>query len=210
MDMLHSGPNGALSASAKYLRPLGWNSDDTVRRAVRELIACGLLHETRKGRRPNVAARYACTWLSLQAVDDLDPEAVRTFTRGTYSNPEAAAKPPQRRRTAAATAARQMGAIARRNGYTLAPSDGARKPAAAPSDGALTQPLAPSDGAVRATTSPAIAPSHGPYLDIAIPERNKTGRLGLILAQRTTSCAPKPAAYFEARLAIRWRQRADH
>lgn len=187
MDMLHSGPNGALSASAKYLRPLGWLSDDVVRKAVRELIACGLLHETRKGMRPNVSARYACTWLALAATDGLDSEAVRTFKRGVYLTPEAEPAKPQKRRTAAATAARQMQAISRRNGYTPAPSDGALKARIAPSDGALTGPTAPSDGAVKTESDPAIAPSDGPYLEIAIcPQQRPAAqtRFGRLLVQR--------------------------
>ena len=51
--------NGKLTACAKYLKPKGWRSSDTIVRARRELIDCGLLIETRKGARPNKAAWFA-------------------------------------------------------------------------------------------------------------------------------------------------------
>jgi hypothetical protein len=75
--------NGRLVACAKYLKPLGWNSNDTVTRALGELKASGLLIETRMGMRPNRAAWFALGWYQLDAVDgmDIDP---RTYRTGAY------------------------------------------------------------------------------------------------------------------------------
>lgn len=75
--------NGRLVACAKYLKPLGWNSNDTVTRALAELKASGLLIETRMGMRPNRAAWFALGWYQLDAVDgmDIDP---RTYRTGAY------------------------------------------------------------------------------------------------------------------------------
>jgi hypothetical protein len=75
--------NGRLVACAKYLRPLGWNSNDTVSRALAELRAQALLIETRMGMRPNRAAWFALAWYSLDKADgmDIDP---RTYRTGQY------------------------------------------------------------------------------------------------------------------------------
>lgn len=64
--------NGKLTACMKYLQPLGWNSADTVTRAKRELLASGLLIETRKGARPNKAAWYMLAWYELDISDGID------------------------------------------------------------------------------------------------------------------------------------------
>ena len=75
--------NGRLVACAKYLKPLGWNSNDTVTRALGELKESGLLIETRMGMRPNRAAWFALGWYQLDAVPgmDIDP---RTYRTGAY------------------------------------------------------------------------------------------------------------------------------
>ena len=75
--------NGRLVACAKYLKPLGWNSNDTVTRALVELKDAGLLIETRMGMRPNRAAWFALGWYSLDTVAgmDIDP---RTYRTGQY------------------------------------------------------------------------------------------------------------------------------
>lgn len=75
--------NGRLVACAKYLKPLGWNSNSTVTRALVELKSAGLLIETRMGMRPNRAAWFALGWYQLDATDgmDIDP---RTFRTGGY------------------------------------------------------------------------------------------------------------------------------
>lgn len=75
--------NGRLVACAKYLKPLGWNSNDTVTRALAQLKESALLIETRMGMRPNRAAWFALGWYQLDAVDgmDIDP---RTYRTGAY------------------------------------------------------------------------------------------------------------------------------
>lgn len=118
MDLVHSGRNGQLSASMRYLRDCGWSSSDTVTRAIRDLIDCGLLVETRKGRRPNVAAWYAATWLKLEHTEGLDINP-RNYTTGGYMQPAKPAPASARGRTAAATVGRRNQAICKRAGYTL-------------------------------------------------------------------------------------------
>lgn len=129
--------NGRLTASAKYLQVKGWTSNDTIVRARRELLECGLLIETRKGARPNKAAWYALTWHDLDQTSglDLDPKLYR---RGEYMRPE--------------TSGRDTKIAA------LAPSDGAESRPIAPSHGARPSTYAPSDGAVRGRQRSSIAP----------------------------------------------------
>lgn len=72
--------NGRLVACAKYLKPMGWRSHDTVSRALMEVKDAGLLIETRMGMRPNRAAWFALGWYALDVTDgiDLDPKTYRT------------------------------------------------------------------------------------------------------------------------------------
>ena len=76
-----------MTACAKYLHANGWRSNDTIVRARRELIDCGLLIETRKGARPNKAAWFALSWLDLDQGQDLDIEP-KHYRRGEYVRPE--------------------------------------------------------------------------------------------------------------------------
>ncbi|MBA3599421.1 MAG: hypothetical protein H0W40_18920 [Methylibium sp.] len=142
--------NGKLTACAKYLVPLGWRSNDTIVRARRELLDCGLLVETRKGARPNKAAWFALSWLALDHGQglDFDPKCYRT---GDYMRPE---KP------------------ANKNA-SLVPSDGAAAAVIAPPGGVSASNPAPSGGAVRETSTPSPAPSGGAYLETpsALPGR---------------------------------------
>ena len=72
--------NGRLVACTKYLRPMGWKSNDTVTRALVYLKDSGLLIETRMGMRPNRAAWFALGWYALDDGKgmDIDPRAYRT------------------------------------------------------------------------------------------------------------------------------------
>lgn len=81
--------NGKLVICDTYLQPLGWNSDDTVNRGKKQLLACGLLVETRKGARPNKAAWYALGWRRLEVTDglDIDPHAYRTISQLEINSP---------------------------------------------------------------------------------------------------------------------------
>ncbi len=58
--------NGKLMATKKVLEKLGNKmSPDTLNRALKELLASGLLIRTRMGRRPNIAALYAIHWRTV-------------------------------------------------------------------------------------------------------------------------------------------------
>lgn len=120
------GNNGKLTASMKYLRPLGWKSADTLTRAKTDLLKSGLLIETRKGARPNKAAWYMLAWHELDNATGLDSEP------GTY----------QRMRREY----HQAGA----NGAGLIPSDGIAMKRIAPSNGVRDLRPIPSGGAIRA------------------------------------------------------------
>lgn len=73
--------NGKLVCCSKYLKPLGWNSNGTVTRALRELKESGLLIETRIGMMPpySRAAWFAIGWFDLDVHSGLDfePRAYR-------------------------------------------------------------------------------------------------------------------------------------
>ena len=135
--------NGKLTACQKYLKPMGWSSNDTVVRARRQLIDCGLLIETRKGGFPNTAAWFALSWCALDQAQglDIDPKRYRT---GEYMRLD---KP------------------ANKNA-ALVPSGGATRAPVAPAGGTRASILAPSGGAMRGTSSPSPTPSGGAYLEI--------------------------------------------
>jgi len=135
--------NGKLTSCAKYLGPLGWRSNDTIVRARRELIDCGLLIETRKGARPNKAAWFALPWLDLDQGNGLDIEP-KLYRRGAYMTPE---KPARTR-------------------ASVIPNGGTVTGTIAPISGVRASILAPANGAIRATQGPSPAPPDGTYLEI--------------------------------------------
>lgn len=160
--------NGKLVACEKYLGPIGWKSNATVLRAVRELLSCGLLIETRKGGRPNKAAWFALSWLSLDQGQGLDIDP-KLYPRGEYMRPEAKATAPDNARTAMATAARKAAALKKRaekQNALLTPCSGVVQPPIAPCHGVRAAILAPSDGAVRGAFGATSTPSSGAYLEI--------------------------------------------
>ena len=57
--------NGDLCAAWKIMQPKGWNSEATLNRAKKELLAAGFIAETRKGKRPNLCSLYGITWQPL-------------------------------------------------------------------------------------------------------------------------------------------------
>jgi len=131
--------NGRLVTCDKYLRPLGWTSNDTVVRARRELTALGLLVETRKGGFPNTATWYALNWQALDETEGLDINP-RSYRTGGYM-------------TAAAENA------------PLVTSGGARSAAIGPSGGTRPSIAAPSGGSMASPLTPAPIPSGGAYLE---------------------------------------------
>jgi hypothetical protein len=66
--------NGKLVCCMKYLKPLGWTSNDTINRSLKALIKSGLLIQTRQGMMPpcSQAAWFAIGWFSLDVYDGLD------------------------------------------------------------------------------------------------------------------------------------------
>ena len=75
--------NGKLLICEKALKPRGWASSATVHKAKRELLDAGLLHETRKGHKPNKASWFALTWQTLDWNPEMDiPRS--GFERGAY------------------------------------------------------------------------------------------------------------------------------
>lgn len=73
--------NGRLVATPKHLIKFGWRSADSTTRCVEQLLASGLLIQTRIGMRPNRAAWYALAWRPLDQTTDIeiDPAKFRRF-----------------------------------------------------------------------------------------------------------------------------------
>jgi hypothetical protein len=76
--------NGRLLASRAYLKKRGWNSADTISRALRELIDAKLIHQTVQGHRPNKASWFAVTWRTLDRLNGYDHGATESFKRSSY------------------------------------------------------------------------------------------------------------------------------
>ncbi len=133
--------NGRLLASAKVLRSLGWTSNDTITRALRELQRAGLLVETRKGG-INRPSWFAVTWKSLKVTNDLDINP-RLFDRSGYMRPGDT-----------------------RTGADPAPIAGAAKGRIAPAIGIEAAPVAPAIGAMRGQNGTSPTPIAGAYLDM--------------------------------------------
>lgn len=76
--------NGDFCAAYSMMKLRGWKSTHTLLNAKRELLDVGLIEETRKGARPNLASLYAVTWLALDDCKgklDITPAG---FHRGAY------------------------------------------------------------------------------------------------------------------------------
>ncbi len=57
--------NGRLQATYKYLQRYGFESDNTISRGIKDLIAAGLIYRTRCGGFHQGPSLYAVTWLSI-------------------------------------------------------------------------------------------------------------------------------------------------
>ncbi len=57
--------NGQLQATYKYLQRYGFDSDNTISRGIKDLIAAGLIYRTRCGGFHQGPSLYAVTWLSI-------------------------------------------------------------------------------------------------------------------------------------------------
>jgi hypothetical protein len=190
MDVVHSGVNGKLVAADAYLKPLGWTSREVIARALKDLIECGLLVETRKGARPNRAAWYAVTWLDLKHTEGLDIDP-KKFKRGGYLTPEKQAATPDRARTSKATKARKVAAKCLKAGYLPVPSDGHLLGVACTVPRSIDQPVRPSNGAMEPDSGTFNQPSDGPYLESCHLLRDGRGagkgRMGRVIASRIAS-----------------------
>lgn len=63
--------NGHLQASFEWCKRFGFGSEHTLRAAIRELIAHGLIYRTRSHGANGAWARYAVTWLPIKKSDGL-------------------------------------------------------------------------------------------------------------------------------------------
>ena len=117
--------NGRLLASRAHLKKRGWNSSDTIYRALRELLDAKLLHQTVMGHRPNKASWFALTWYLLERDSRFDAGAFESFQRGAYAD------------------------IPTIKNAKLRPPDGTERPKIAPPDGTRGHSIAPPDGTMR-------------------------------------------------------------
>lgn len=81
--------NGDLCAAWKVMHPKGWNSEATLDKAKKELLAAGFIAETRKGKRPNLCSLYGLTWQPLNPDPKLDV-GPGGFPYGSWARLEAA------------------------------------------------------------------------------------------------------------------------
>lgn len=58
--------NGHLQATYRYMRRFGFDSEHTISRCIKELIAHGLIYRARSGGYQQGAAQYAVTWLPIK------------------------------------------------------------------------------------------------------------------------------------------------
>lgn len=96
----HGDDNGRMLLSRKYLEKRGWpgaKSHSLIQRATTELIDAGLIFRTVEGQRPNKAAWFAVTWMSLDKLDGYDEGIERLFVdvRGAYRIPKKIVVPSQ-------------------------------------------------------------------------------------------------------------------
>jgi len=130
--------NGKLVCCMKYLKPLGWTSNDTITRALRELLASGLLVQTRQGMMPpySKAAWFAIGWFNLDVRSGLDIE------------------PTKYRKC-------KLNLI-----NMTSPLSGARKKKSTPINGEADKPATPINGAVEVKNTLSLTPNNGEFIDL--------------------------------------------
>lgn len=130
--------NGKLVCCMKYLKPLGWVSNDTISRALRELKASGLLIQTRQGMMPpcSQAAWFAIGWFGLDVTNglDIEPTKYRKCVLTPFALPS--------------------------------PIGGAVKDKIAPKNGKATLNLTPKSGTVEAKNDEPPTPIFGEFIDL--------------------------------------------
>lgn len=132
--------NGRLLATRAYLKKRGWKSQDVITRALRDLMAAKLIHQTVKGHRPNRASWYAVTWRNLDRMPGYDEGAAATFERGGFKT---------------------LGI----ENAKLKPSSGLERQQIAPPASLETDALAPSSGVVQGHFHGLSAPPDGHHLE---------------------------------------------
>ena len=68
---LSKNNNGRLMATYSYMHKFGFDSEHTISRAIKELIAHGMIYRARSGGYQQGAAQYAVTWLSITSKEGL-------------------------------------------------------------------------------------------------------------------------------------------
>ena len=145
--------NGWLLLSRAYMAGRGWNSNDMLTKAKRELLDAGFIFETVKGQRPNKAARYAVTWRALDRHPGYEAGTAEAFQRGAYrlQDPVQMAPP--------------------------APPHGTEKNASlVPSHGPIDRPIAPPHGTERGPTVPPHGPIRGVFGALSVPPHGHLSR----------------------------------
>jgi len=80
--------NGHLQATYTYLRPYGFDSERTISRGLKELIAAGLICRTRFGGYQQGASQYAVTWLSIKKREGLFLDGFKACAWRDWQPPE--------------------------------------------------------------------------------------------------------------------------
>ena len=141
--------NGWLLLSRAYMAGRGWNSNDMLTKAKRELLDAGFIFETVKGQRPNKAARYAVTWRALDRHPGYEAGTAEAFQRGAYrlQDPVQMAPPAPPHGT--------------EKNASLVPSHGTLDRSIAPPHGTEKASPVPPHGAIRGDFGPLSVPPHG-------------------------------------------------
>jgi hypothetical protein len=129
--------NGSLVACAKYLNPLGWNSNSTISRALHNLLDSGLLIQTRLGMKPNRAAWYAIGWYQLNERKGIELTLAQYLARKSEWKIK-----------------------------TLTPAKGVGQAITTPAAGLMIKPLQPDKGAIQPTSRLTATPDKGEYLEL--------------------------------------------
>lgn len=143
--------NGKLVACSKYLKPLGWSSNDTINRALTQLESGGFLFLTRQGMGPPMSqpSWYALGWIGLDVTDGLDMSP-KVYRRSVFTP-----------------------LLLPRLRKMITPIDGAKSGRVAPSIGLDTPLAAPITGATLAKSKPTSAPIAGDLIYLpSVPAQN--------------------------------------
>jgi len=153
--------NGWLLLSRGYMAGRGWNSNDMLTKAKRELMDAGFIFETVQGQRPNKAARYAVTWRALDRHPGYDVGSMEGFQRGAYrlcvpAQDTAKIAPP-------------VPPHGTEKNASLVPSHGPIERPIVPPHGTEQPPPVPPHGTIRGNFGASSVPPHGHHLENHLP-----------------------------------------